>query len=636
MDRNQLIGIVLILAMLVGYQLLVPKPEPEKAPTQQTQPAKPTATTGNAAATAKAGTTQSTPDSSALRARFGDFAQAAVGQERDFVVENKDMRVTFSTKGGRVKQVVLKNYKTYDQKPLVLIDPQSSQTVLELPTNRGLVDLHSLYYQTTAQGGTVNGQGQPIGFRVEVAPGQAVEQVYTVPAEGYVINYSLRMNGLDNSVGRGDIRFLWQDKMRQYENDLSNNRRAATIDYFTQDETFDKLRESESSEETTLEEPVKWFAIKHKYFLSAFVAENSPLQKPTFKALVDPADSNTVKTAIADVQIPLADVRSGKGQYKFFFGPNDFQLLGDVAPEFDQNVYLGYSILKPINKYFFVPVFNLLEKVVSNYGLLIILLVVFVKTVLTPLTYRSYVSMAKMRVLQPELNEIREKVGDDMTKMQSEQMKLYQQVGVSPLSGCIPVLATMPILFALFMLFPNLIELRQKPFLWADDLSTYDAFIQFPFTIPFVGSHLSLFTVLMTASSIAYAWYNNQTTPTQPGPVNMKALSYIFPLMFMFVLNSYPAGLTFYYFVSNIVTITQQQLIRRFVDEDKIKAVLDENRRKNATGEGKKPGGFQAMLQRQLQAAEEARKQAEEAKRGRNNGSGNGTSGTGQRPKQKK
>ena len=219
-----------------------------------------------------------------------------------------------------------------------------------------------------------------------------------------------------------------------------------------------------------------------------------------------------------------------------------------------------------------------------------------------------------MRVLAPEINEIKERVGDDMAKQQSEQMKLYQEVGVSPLSGCVPVLATMPILFALFMLFPNLIELRQKPFLWANDLSTYDAFITFP-TLPFIGGHLSLFTVLMTMSSIAYAYYNNQTTPTQPGPVNMKALSYIFPLMFMFVLNSYPAGLTFYYFISNIVTITQQQLIRRFVDEDKIRAVLDDNRRKIASGQVKKPGGFQALLQKQLAAADEARKQAEEAQR---------------------
>lgn len=610
MDRNQIIGIVLILAMLVGYQYLVPKPAPEKKPAQQTQTSKPKTAAGAAAAIDKA---EQPLDSAAMRAQFGDFASAATGQEQEIVLENNDMKVTFSTLGGRVKEVVLKNYKTYDQKPLVLIDEESSRTVLELPTRQGKVDLHQLYYQTNAQSGAVGGQPKQISFRATTGGGNAVEQVYTMPAEGYVLGYDLKLNGLNNTVAGQNIRFFWEDKMKQYENDFMNNRRAATIDYLTEDENFDKLKESDASEEATLEEPVQWFAIKHKYFLSAFVAQNTPLQKATFKALVNPGDS-IVKTAIADVSLPIADVQSGKGQYKFYYGPNDFQLLGNVAPEFDQNVYLGYSILKPINKYFFVPVFSFLEKFISNYGLLIVALVVFVKLLLTPLTYRSYVSMAKMRVLAPEINEIKERVGDDMAKQQSEQMKLYQEVGVSPLSGCIPVLATMPILFSLFMLFPNLIELRQKAFLWAGDLSTYDAFITFP-TIPFIGSHLSLFTVLMTASSIAYAYYNNQTTPTQPGPVNMKAMSYVFPLMFMFVLNSYPAGLTFYYFVSNIVTITQQQLIRRFVDEGKIRAILDENRAKNAKGEGKKPGGFQALLQRQLAAADEARKQAEEAQR---------------------
>ncbi|GAB4039149.1 membrane protein insertase YidC [Spirosoma jeollabukense] len=609
MDRNQLIGIVLILAMLVGYQLLVPKPAPQKEPAQKTQTTKPTTASGAAAAISKA---EQPLDSAAAQAQFGDFATVATGEARDIVVENKEIKVTFSTLGGRVKEVVLKNYKTYDQKPLMLIDGQSSRTLLELPTNRGKVDLHKIYYQTTAQNSTLNGQPQKITFRAEIAPGQSVEQVYTIPAEGYVLEYDLKLNGLGNAVADGNIRFFWEDKMRQYENDLANNRRAATIDYLTADDNFDKLKESEASEEATLEEPVQWFAIKHKYFLSAFVAKNAPLQKASFKALADPADSSVVKTALADVFLPMADVKAGKGNYKFYYGPNDFQLLGSVAPEFDQNVYLGYSVLKPINKYFFVPVFNFLEKFITNYGLLIIALVVFVKLIITPLTYKSYVSMAKMRVLQPELNEMKERVGDDMAKQQAEQMKLYQEVGVSPLSGCVPVLATMPILFSLFMLFPNLIELRQKSFLWANDLSTYDAFLTFP-AIPFIGSHLSLFTVLMTASSIAYAYYNNQTTPTQPGPVNMKALSYVFPLMFMFVLNSYPAGLTFYYFVSNVVTILQQQLIRRFVDEDKIKAVLDENRRKNAAGLGKKPGGFQALLQKQLAAAEEARKQADEA-----------------------
>lgn len=611
MDRNQIIGIVLIMAMLVGYQMLVPKPAPLKEPAQKTQTTRPATASAAAAAVNQA---SQLIDSASARAAFGDFAPLANGQRQDIVLENKDIKVTFNTLGGQVTQVVLKNYKTYDQKPLVLIDPKSSRSLLELPTSRGKVDLHKLFFQTTAQSATVSGQPMQITFRADIAPGQSVEQVYTLPAEGYVLDYDLKLNGLNNVVTNDNIHFFWEDQMRQYENDLSNNRRVATINYLTADENFESLKEGESNQEATVEEPVQWFTIKHKYFLSGFVARNGAMPKAEFKTLVNPADSNVVKTAIADVTLPMADVKAGKGQYKFYYGPNDFQLLGNVAPEFDRNVYLGYSILKPINKYFFVPVFNFLEKFISNYGLLIIALVVFVKLLLTPLTYKSYVSMAKMRVLQPELNAMKERVGDDMAKQQSEQMKIYQEVGVSPLSGCVPVLATMPILFSLFMLFPNLIELRQKSFLWANDLSTYDAFITFP-SLPFIGSHLSLFTVLMTASSIAFAYFNNQTTPTQPGPINMKAMSYVFPLMFMFVLNSYPAGLTFYYFVSNIVTIAQQQLIRRFVDEDKIKAVLDENRRKNATGEGKKPGGFQALLQKQLAAAEEARKQAEEAQR---------------------
>lgn len=616
MDRNQLIGILLILAMLVGYQFLVPKPPKEEQPTaQQTTITKPTATSAGGISPDPSDRTQPL-DSAAARQLYGDFAAASTGQEREIVLENKQVKITFSTLGGRVKNVLLKNYKTYDQKPLQLIDARRNQTVLELPTAKGKVDLHKLYYQTNTQSGTVNGQPTQIVFRAEVAPGQAVEQVYSLPVDGYTIDYDLRLNGLTN-LGNGDVRFMWQDRMAQFENDLKNNRLAATINYLTTDESFEHLAESESSDEKVVEEPIKWFSIKHKYFLSSFIAKNTPLNKASFKTIVDLTDSLTVKTAIADISLPIADIRAGKGQYRFYYGPNDFQVLKQgIAPRFDQNVYLGYSILEPINKYFFVPVFNLLEKFVSNYGLLIVLLVIFVKLILTPLTYKSYVSMAKMRVLAPELAQIKEKVGDDMTKQQQEQMKLYQQVGVSPLSGCVPVIATMPILLALFQLFPNLIELRGKSFLWAPDLSTYDAFIQFGTTIPFVGAHLSLFTVLMTISSIAYAYYNNQTTPQQPGPVNMKALSYIFPVMFMFVLNSFPAGLTWYYFVSNVVTIAQQLIIRNFVDEGKIRRILDENKRKFDSGEGApKKNKLQSYIQKSLQAAEDARKQAEDAQR---------------------
>ncbi|RRB07321.1 membrane protein insertase YidC [Larkinella rosea] len=611
MDRNQIIGIVLILGMLLGYQLLVPKPAPEKKPEQEKATSAP-----GAAKKAGGGPAEQPLDSAASRMMYGDFATAAVGQSRDIVIENPEIRVTFSTQGGRVKEVLLKKYKTYDQKPLVLINEASSEMVMELPTNRGKVNLEKLYFETTAPAqAVVQGSPQTVTFKLALSPTESVEQTYTIPTEGYVVDYDLKLNGLDRLLANNDIRFIWQDRMRQFENDMAENRKSATINYLSADENFDGLSEGSNDQEATLEEPVKWFTIKHKYFLAGFISENSAFKKSVFKTFVNPGDSSTVKTAIADVQIPLADVKSGKGNFRFYFGPNDYQLLDEVAPEFDRNVYLGYALLKPVNKYFFVPVFSFLEKFISNYGLLIIALVVFVKLLLTPLTYRSYVSMAKMRVLGPEVNAIREKVGDDMAKQQQETMKLYQQVGVSPLSGCIPVLATMPVLMSLFFLFPNLIELRQQPFLWSSDLSTYDSFIKFPFTIPFLGSHLSLFTVFMTASSLAYAYYNNQMTPAQPNsPINMKAMGYVFPLMFMFVLNSFPAGLTFYYFVSNVVTIAQQLLIRKFVDEDKIKAVLEENRKKFAKGDVKK-SKFQDILQRSLQQAEEAKKQAEEAKK---------------------
>jgi YidC/Oxa1 family membrane protein insertase len=319
------------------------------------------------------------------------------------------------------------------------------------------------------------------------------------------------------------------------------------------------------------------------------------------------------------MEVSLADMKAGKGQYQWYFGPNDYNKIKEIAPAFGRNVKLSYDIFLPITRYVFVPLFNILETVFSNYGLLIIALVLVIKFALLPLTYKSYVSMAKMRILQPELNAIKEKVGDDAAKLQQAQMKLYGEVGVSPLSGCVPVLATMPILMAVFMLFPNLINLRQEAFLWANDLSTYDSVWDLPFSIPFYGNHVSLFTLLMTLSSIAYGYYNNQNTPDQVGqPIDMKKMAYITPVIFMFVMNSLPAGMSFYYFVSNLVTILQQIGIRKFVDEDKIKQILEDNRKKIAAGGGKK-SRFSEYLQKQMKAAEEMQKQQNDDKKKKNN-----------------
>ncbi|MET7258435.1 membrane protein insertase YidC [Dyadobacter fermentans] len=594
MDKNFVIGLVLIMLMLIGYQVLVPKPvEPTPVAEVKKAAAKPASVTSD--------TTQNSSQS----------VDSTVVPQKDLVIETKDARVVFTNKGGVMKEVMLKNYKTYDQKPLYLIAEKHNNFQIDLPTQTGDVRLTNQTFTTDAQDRTLAEKDSAvITYKTTLKNSQTVEQTYVVRGSGYVIDYGIKASGA--LPANKSVEFHWDNDLLQLENDMKKNREVVTVNYYT-DELKSLPTSPTSNEEEKTADPVKWFTIKHKYFLAGLIAEKQPLTNVTMRANVNAEDSVIVKNMNIFAGIPTAAIQKGEANFQFYLGPNEYHIVDKVKAEnFDQNVYLGYAFLKPINKFFLVPLFNLLEGFVSNYGLLIILLVLFVKTLLTPLTYKSYISMAKMRILAPELEQIREQNKDDIAKQQQEQMKLYQQVGVSPLSGCVPVLATMPILFSLFFLFPNLIELRQQSFLWASDLSTYDSFFKLPFNVPFgIGNHISLFTILMTASSIGYAYYNNQNTPTQPGPVNMKALGYVMPLMFMFILNSFPAGLTFYYFVSNIVTIAQQLLIKRFVNEDKIKNILEENRKKNATGE-KKQNKFQKYLEKSLQAAEEAKKKQAE------------------------
>jgi len=607
MDKNQITGLVLIMAMLLGYQFFfAPKIEPEK--TQQ-----------------KAKTTQSsiTPqkvaiiDSNAAKTAAGDFATAAVGISKDVVLENKDIKVTFTSQGGRVKQVLLKNYETYNafaenkKEPLVIFDQDFDKISLELPTTKGNIDLNKLYFNTSSVGGMVaEGKTDKVVFNLQLANGQTVEQTYTLTGSGFLVDNDLKLKGLDGILKNEPVKMNWIENVRPTEKDLTENRKA-TVNYLINDgENFDQLSESPTgSNDAKLEQPLKWIAFKKKYFLSSFITKNDPIQKAEVTGTAHEQDSVNIKTLRANMDLNLAGIKAGKGNFQWYFGPNDYNIIKDVAPGFGKNVKLSYDIFLPITRYIFVPLFNVLENIFSNYGLLIIALVLIIKFALLPLTYKSYVSMAKMRILQPELNAIKEKIGEDPAKQQQAQMKLYGEVGVSPLSGCVPVLATMPVLMAVFMLFPNLINLRQQSFLWANDLSTFDSIATLPFSIPLYGNHVSLFTLLMTVSSIAYGYYNNQNTPDQTGqPIDMKKMAYITPVIFMFVMNSLPAGMSFYYFISNIVTIGQQIGIRKFVDEDKIKDILDENRKKIAAGGGAKKSRFSEYISKQMKAVEEAQK----------------------------
>jgi YidC/Oxa1 family membrane protein insertase len=623
MEKNQITGFVLIAAMLIGWSYFF-SPSPEELKKQEAQT--------KAAEIAKAKASKppviqaiAPQDTNVAKASAGDFANSATGTAKDIVLENKDIKVTFNSQGGRVKQVLLKNYKSYkdfnakQDSPLVIFDENSDKISIELPTLKGNVDISKLYFNTNATGGTVSeGKTQNVKFTLQLANNQTVEQTYTLADKGFLVDYDLKLSGLDGILKNEAVKFNWLENVRQTEKDLTENRKAATVNYLLADgDNFDQLSENPSSaEEATLDQPLKWISFKKKYFLSGFITKNTPIQKAQIYSTANVNDSLNIKTLRANASLPLADLKSNKGQFQYYFGPNDYNLIKDVAPAFGKNVKLSYDIFLPITRYVFVPLFTFLEKIFSNYGLLIFILVLIIKFALLPLTYKSYISMAKMRLLQPEIAKIKEKVGDDAAKLQQEQMKLYNEVGVSPLSGCVPMLATMPVLMAVFMLFPNIINLRQKSFLWANDLSTYDSIMTLPFSIPAYGSHVSLFCLLMTISQLVYGYYNNLNTPDQVGqPIDMKKMAYITPVIFMFVMNSFPAGLSFYYFISNLVTIAQQIGIRKFVDEDKIKAVLEDNRKKIASGGGPKKSRFSEYIQKQLQTAEEAKKAIDEDKK---------------------
>ncbi len=615
MDRNSAIGLTLIAALLLSYfYFFAPKPQPtDPQPTAEVQKD----------SVVRTPQPQSQPEAkpdSVLAEQYGDLSDFARGDEQTTTVETEDLTVVLSNRGGILKSVHLKKYTTYsdykntrdydsfEASPLALVSPERTHFGLKTHYKGREIDLYTLFYRMEK---TRSGDSTVVRFTLPVSDGAYLSHTYVIPPNGYEITYRLEQHGMADELAGEKLTFLWDDDILPLEKDLSDTRIYSTINVYSPLEGFDNL--SERSTDTEVEvyaEPINWMAIKQKFFLSSIVAPNNFSAAEITTSV--PADTTIVKHASAKLSIPGTALADGREDFKFYIGPNDYQEIGGVAEDFRKNVYLGWPPVSWINRFVVFPVFHVLTQFIGNYGLIIVILVILLKLVLFPLSYKSYLSMAKMKVLKPDLDEIKARHGDDMTKIQQEQLKLYQQVGVNPISGCIPVLLQMPILFAMFYLFPASIELRQQPFLWAEDLSTYDSVIHLGFTIPFgVGDHISLFTLIMTISTLLYTWQNNQLTTVQ-GP--MKSMQYIMPLIFFFVLNSFSAGLTFYYFVSNLVTFGQQAFIRRFVDDEKIKGILEQNRKRIAAGGGKK-SRFMSKLQEAMKASEEAQRKADETKR---------------------
>jgi len=598
MDKNQATGLVLIFGILfVYFTFFAPKPSelPEVKKVKTTK-----------IDSAKSKTTDSQVALKALE-KLGITDSGIVVDTAPVFIENSDIKLTISPIGAQIKTVELKNYKTWDAKPLLLISKGRFTQNLIIPVSGKSLNISQLPFTSDQKNVKIDRDSGSFSFVCNLPGGGKIEQKFTMPAKGYILKYVVNTSGLPLSE-KAQADLSYSLNANQLEKDIIQNRTTTCINYYQEVEGFNNLTETSTTEEKAeINNPVKWFSFKQKFFNAGLIA-NSGFSNLKIKQKTDEADTTSVKNMEASFSVPLANQSLG---FSWYFGPNEFRTLKAVTPDYDKNVYLGWPVINLVNRFITVNVFYWLEGVISNYGVIIIILVLLIKLLLLPLSYKSYISMAKMKVLKPELDEIKLRTGDDMQKAQAEQMKLYQQVGINPLSGCIPLLLQMPILLAMFNFFPNAIELRQESFWWAPDLSSYDSIATLPFKLPGYGDHVSLFTILMTASTLVLTWYNNQTS-TVAGP--MQSMSYIMPVVFMFILNSLPAGLSFYYLVSNVVSIVQQQVIKRFVDEGQLRLKLEANKVKNAT---KKKSGFAARLEQAMRMAQDAQKDKDKNKKGK-------------------
>lgn len=592
MDRNQTVGFLLLSVLLIGYMFFVPQETPQ---TPDNQPQTEQVETSTEIATSATANQQL--NDSLLTVKYGEFGSAMKGESKDVVLENNDIKVTFDTFGGTVKTVLLKNYVTYTKEPLYLIDENSSKIIEEIATANKKIDLNSLYYHAETKGNSVV-------FSVMQEGNSLIQRTYTLADEGFVVNYKVDINKASLKLAKID--FFWKNDMKRMEKGLKDTRQKSTVNYYTVNQEFDDLTPtSTSKEEEKLENDIKWVSSKQKFFNSALITDKK-FEDVKVSSSVDESNDDIVKSTKIALSIPTEGLADGSANLRYYFGPNEYKTCEAITEGFEENVDLGWSLFAPMSKYVFMPLFNFLHGFIPNYGIIILVMVLIIKTLLFPLTYKSYLSMGKMKALKPDLDLLKEKYGDDTAKIQSETMKIYQKAGANPISGCIPMLAQMPVFIALYNFFPTAIELRQQPFLWAEDLSSYDSIMELPFALPIYGEHVSLFALLWAISMFGSAYFNNQMSSSSMQNEQMKMFSYISPAIFMVMFNSFPSGLTFYYFISNLVTIIQQVVSRKFIDEEKLRKIIEENKKKNAN---KKKSGFQQRLEDAMKAQEDANKQ---------------------------
>jgi len=576
MDRNSIIGFVLLAALLVGYivynnhsqQQYLEKKRIDSLAEAKAHP-KPLVPQAPAAAPAA----DSLNDS--LRR---SLPPAFNGQAQNIVLENSKLTLQFSTRGAFPVSALVKGYKTYDGKPLYLFNGPENRFSLTLPGNNGAVATSDLYFTPRLED-RPNG-GRAVIFTADMGSGKSVAITYSLLKDDYMMQCNIRTTGMPTSGMLLD----WQTQTLHTERDVTNERTNAQIYYRFQDGERDYFTITEDKKES-LERRVNWVGFRMHFFNSTLISKEG-FAKADVSTSVN-LDNNHVARNRTIFTLPASPGNDQAYNLSWYIGPNHYSTLKSYKMDLDEMVPLGYGIMafvKYINKWLIIPIFNMLSGFISNFGVIIMLMTIIIRLILSFFTYKSYLSAAKMRVLKPEIDELRARYGDDQQKFGMEQMKLFRSAGVNPLGGCLPTLFQLPILFAMYYFFPSSIELRQEKFLWADDLSTYDSIANLPFNIPFYGEHVSLFTLLMTASSLFLALYNRNMTAQDPNNPMLKWMPYIFPFLLIGVFNKMAAALTFYYFFSNMISIAQQFIIQKYIiNEAKIHAQIQENKNKPAT-----------------------------------------------------
>jgi len=591
MDKNTITGFVLIVLIMAGSYFLL---KPSAADIKKEQLLQDSIKRAKAAAavvkTTKPDTTKKAVTIADSALKKIPFGVATVGSEQFVTLENQELRVKLSNRGGRVYSVELKNYKTFDKKPLILFNGENNHFGLTFRAQDKPINTDELYFTPSAPNLTVaEKDSSTLTMRVSYSPTQYIDYVYSLKGTGFKLGLTIKTTGLDNVMANSNTLNLdWQASLPKQEKDMKQERQYSSVYYLNMDNDVDWLSETKDDQKTIADKKLQWVAFKQHFFSNILIAKQG-IDKSSLTVSTDVSNNADVKQMKAD----LSFARSADGTLplEFYFGPNRFSTLKAEGHDLDKVISLGWGPLKYINRFAVLPVFNFLKQFNWNYGLIILALTVLLKLVLSPLTYKSYLSMAKMRILKPEMDEIKTKVGDDNpTLLQQEYMKLYKKAGVNPLGGCLPLVLQMPIVIAFFRFFPSLFELRGESFLWMHDLSTYDSVISFS---PIFGvDHISLMCLLMTISTLVYTYFNNQISGATG---QMKYIGYITPIIFLITLNNYPAGLNYYYFLANMLTFGQQYLIRLMVDDKKIHAQIQENKKKPE--EKKKKSGFQARME---------------------------------------